>query len=205
MPKNPMPIILGAFVLVAVVIVVLLTRGGDDEGPEPDATGGPDIELVEDAPTDSTPDGDEGEAGDDISAETRQAQFDAASDYVMAYHQYSFRDPSPNEWLKRVRPTITDDHWHVLDDLFGGADDDLSNAWDEIRSERSVVTVNVHEVLYDPWYDPSADESVVAVNYTMSTDNAIGTGGTGPEQTKRLLVTKVGDTFLVADDLQEGQ
>ena len=191
--------VVGGLLIVIVVAVSLLTGGDDEETPRTPSPSGPTAVLTEDAPTPDVPD-----SGETVDEQTREAQFEAARAYVTNYYQYSYRDSSPSAWMGRVKPHMTDDHWHVLEDLFGDADADMSNAWDEVRRDRKTVTVNIVETLHDPWYDPKPDEAAVAVRYTMSTSSA-GATGTGPEQVARLMVVKSGDRFLVSDELTEGQ
>lgn len=192
-----------AALIMAALLVGQIVGGRDDTEPDttaPAPTGTATLapEPPATAPTSSVP---SVNPADQISDETRAAQFEAASAYTVAYFSYSYRDKTPNDFIARVKPYATKDHYDDLTEHFADDDGSMSNAWDDVRKERTVVTTSVSDTAYDPWYDPTATTAVVAVTYTRSTENTVGTGGVGDPQTFRVKVVKSGDTFLVSDTI----
>ncbi|MFS0884974.1 hypothetical protein [Aeromicrobium sp. 179-A 4D2 NHS] len=193
---------LAAVVMVAILIAQFAGKGDTDE-PEaapPAPTGA--ATLATEAPSAGPTDTPASEApGSKVSDETRAAQFAAAEAYTVAYFSFSYRDKTPNDFITRVKPFSTTSHYSELREEFDEDDGSLSNAWDDVRKERTVVTTETRGAEYDPWYDATENKAVVVVTYVRSTDNTVGTGGTGDEQTIKVEVSKVGDKFLVSDTI----
>lgn len=191
-----------ATLLLALIFAVQIFGGKDapEAAPEPNPDG-PVATLNPSNPTETTDPADPAptETAAVIPDEVRDAQFKVASDYAAAYFSYSYKDKSPNAFIDRIKPYATPGHHHDLEEMFGGDDASLSNAWDDIRKERREVTINVSDTAYDPWYDPTVETAVVVVTYTPRTTDAVGNGGTGTEQTARFEVTKTANGYLVSN------
>lgn len=197
-----------AALLIVALIAAQIFGGKDDPEPAPEPTSSPTATLNPDDPgteptagPSDTPATSDTPAKPTVSEAQKAAQFKAAADYTVAYFSYSYRDKSLNDFVQKVKPYSTTEHYHELLEDFPPGEGDQSNAWDDIRKERTVVTAAVTETTFDPWYDPTPNKSVVVVTYVQTTQDAVGTGGTGTAQTFKVEVSKVGDKYLVSNTI----
>lgn len=191
----------GVFVVVAIIagIIGQQLRGSDQ--PVKETNNGPVATLPGSTePTDVA----EEPKKQSVSADVEAAQTKAAEDFVKTYFAYSYRDANPNAFLNRAKQYMTASMFNSTGDSFKDDDAEVTVEWSDIRSERRIVNASVVNTELDPWYTASTAKAIVAVTFQQSTSDNIGSGGTGEEQTQRLVVVKVGSKYLVNDFFYTG-
>ena len=191
----------GIFAVIAVLAAVLgqqLHSGSDTPQANPDTNAPtatlPDATVAPSETPSVTP-----EKPSSVSSVVEKLQTKAAADFVTSYFAYSFRDTKTNAFMGRTATYMTPSGYKKMVKSYVGDDGGMTVEWNNIRKEQRVVTANVVSSEFDPLYTPQAAKAIVAVTFTQSTANNAGTGGTGSEQLKRVLVVKSGNKYLVQD------
>lgn len=112
-------------------------------------------------------------------SETEAPQEPAAIDYppqaeqvarasVLAYTQYSWRDPGPLAWMKRLEPLATPEFMHSLEETFAG-DGSAQNAWrTDIKPSQRETRTEVSGFRLSGMHDQSEQRFVFVVSYLTS-------------------------------------
>ena len=190
----------GIFAIIAVLAALL----GQQLRSDPDT---PQANPDTNAPTATLPDASVApsetpgvtETPSSVSSAVEKLQTKAAADFVTSYFAYSFRDTKTNAFMGRTATYMTPSGYKKMVKSYVGDDGGMTVEWNNIRKEQRVVTANVVSSKFDPLYTPQIAKAIVAVTFTQSTANNAGTGGTGAEQLKRVLVVKSGNKYLVQD------
>lgn len=186
-----------AAVLVMAVVVGLRFTKSDDKDDAPKTTAP--VATLPSASAAPTPDAPEPEAVSDVA----KAQTDVAANFIGAYFAYSYKDATYGEFAKRARPFMTDAFAAETAKALS-ADSQESVEWNDIVTQRRAVVAGDISAELDPMYDASNERAVVFVTFTQATSDAVGTGGVGDPQTRRVLVKNVGGKYLVDSFFETG-
>lgn len=205
---DPKVIAIGvAAALAFAVFVFFQAISGSDDEPEDNAAGPGPVATLAPAPGDDVepvPEETTEPAKSDLAVDVEAAQIESAEQFISNYYAYSWRDKTPNDFLNRAKPLMTTQFWDSTRDAFKDSDPDTSVEWSKIRNERRTVSVLDVAGEVDPWYDATAKRSVIAVEFSQATEDAIGTGGVGDPQTERLVIVEVDGKYLVDDIVVTG-
>jgi hypothetical protein len=205
MEKVDIRVIAAAAIAVVIVLAAVLGQQlgkDDDQQATPPASTAPAATLPGGTPVPEEPA--ETAPAATVGADIEAAQTKAAEDFIAAYFSYSYKDARPDAYLDRSQPFMSPEFQAATKKVVLGDDGGTTVEWANIRNERRVVTVVQTQGELDPFYDPTPERSIVAVQFVQSTQDAVGTGGTGEPQTKRLVVVKVGDAYLVDSIFETG-
>lgn len=174
---TPKALIVAGLVL-AVFAVVVLTQRGNSQSPDlvaPPSSGRPSATaVIEDPGASATPTTEPSAAPttDTGAARSEAAAEQMATAGILAYTQYSYRDPKPTSWIDRVGAISTDGFRHSLTEMFGGSTDDDGYWGNNVVPNRRETKTTVLNVAKTDFFE---DTTKKRLTFTVTYETAMKT------------------------------